>query len=66
MKIVIEVKGGVVQSILSTQDIDIVILDYDNEEISGGYYPPDSIMTVKELNEYIDREVELHNSKSIQ
>lgn len=66
MKIVIEVKGGVIQSVLTTQDIDIVILDYDNEQVSGGYYSPDGIMTMRGINEYIDREVELHNSKTIQ
>jgi hypothetical protein len=65
MKIVIEVKGGMIQSVISTQHIQIVILDYDNEELSGGYYSPDEIATDERINLYVDQMVELHNSKNI-
>lgn len=66
MKIVIEVKGGTVQAVRSTGDVKIVILDYDNEEVSGGYYEPDNIFSNEEMEKYIEQEVELHNAKNIQ
>jgi hypothetical protein len=62
MKIVIEVKGGVVQAIRSTSEyIQIVILDYDNDKISGDHYEPDNIFTEKGIDDYIQKEIEAHN-----
>lgn len=48
-KIIIEVKGGIIQAVHTSENSQIVILDYDNktpkEYVNGdfGVYEPDSI-----------------------
>lgn len=32
MKLLIEVRGGCIQNIIASEDVSIVILDYDNDE----------------------------------
>jgi hypothetical protein len=47
MKVVIEVRGGVVQAVNSTEDLEYVIIDYDecDEEGTLNVYSPDNICT---------------------
>lgn len=62
MKIVIEIKGGAVQAIRSTtEDLQIVILDYDNEEVNDDCYQPDNVWTMQGINDYIEKEIKAHN-----
>ena len=58
-RILITVEGGVIQHIASTEDMDIIIVDYDNEgmdENEGIVYEtsPDGIFKAGKAHEMID------------
>lgn len=51
--VVIEIKNNSVQSIISTtEDLNICVLDYDNQE--GNIHKPTLIMTKLDINNYIE------------
>lgn len=58
--ILIEISGGNVQRITSTEDINIIMIDYDNLEcgdvFDGKVLNPDAIYDIDSLNQYIKEE----------
>jgi hypothetical protein len=53
-KIIIEIRGGVVQNIVSNSgEIQIAVIDYDNDEISKEFYDPDLILKNEEFEKYL-------------
>ena len=58
--ILIEISGGNVQRITSTEDINIITIDYDNLEcgdvFDGKVLSPDAIYDIDSLNQYIKEE----------
>lgn len=63
MKVLIEVKDGIVQKCYSTnKDAEITVLDYDNQDV---YNRPDIInleselLSAKEMREKINEEIEV-------
>lgn len=62
-KVIIEVKRGCVQSIISNEDIDIVLVDHDNLgevndendiNVQLDTYSPDQILSTVDVDRFVD------------
>jgi len=63
-KIIIEVRGGVVECITANEDLDIILVDYDNAENDGNndrvvsaVYSPDRITDCDAVLEFINEQL---------
>lgn len=51
IKVVIEIRGGNFQALYSTNDIEYVLIDYDNNSVEGPLKPDDICSTISEIFE---------------
>lgn len=70
VKVVIEIRRGCVENIISNEDIDIVLVDHDNLEevddesdinIQLDTYSPDQILSTVDVDRFVDDQIKIYS-----